>query len=241
MIKLLRRKKVMKVDMPDKQESSRVLKQNFIIAVGLSLLFGLGWGFGLTATSSNTKEVTFAFQVIFSLFVGSQGILIFFFHGLRSPDFRQVWQQAFRLQKQKKYAFSSSQYSRKQSRNSSTYQMSTLSRTGTFPKYSTYRSHSTSEKHPSSPVASSSGLSAVEEGTEADAMQGATVISNPTGEVSNTKDEHATSSEVAETPPEEATDITSNPDGDSNDHKLEENDTEKQTGGDSADVEISFL
>jgi hypothetical protein len=97
--KLLFRKTV---DVDSKAESRRALKQNFFIAVGLSLLLGLGWGFGLTATSSDIKELTFSFQVVFSLFVGSQGVLIFIFHGLRSRHFRQVWTSAFGLRKKRK-------------------------------------------------------------------------------------------------------------------------------------------
>ena len=85
-----------KVDV-ERDSARRTFKKNFFIAVGLSLLLGLGWGFGLTATSSDLKELTFALQVIFSLFVGSQGVLIFFFHGLRSPQFRLVWASAFGL------------------------------------------------------------------------------------------------------------------------------------------------
>ena len=70
-------------------------KRLAIIALGLSVVFGLGWGLGLAATSSDVEEVTFTFQVIFSIFVGSQGILIFILHGLRSPDARLVWKTWF--------------------------------------------------------------------------------------------------------------------------------------------------
>ena len=82
------------------------MKKNLLIAVGLSLLFGLGWGFGLTATSS-AKEATFAFRLLFRIFVGLQGVLILFFHGIRSSEFRQVWASAFGLKKKRKI-FSSS-------------------------------------------------------------------------------------------------------------------------------------
>ena len=84
-----------------------IIMIKLLIAVGLSLLFGLGWGFGLTATSSGIKGATFAFQLIFSIFVGLQGVLILFFHGIRSPEFRQVWASALGLTKKRKI-FSSS-------------------------------------------------------------------------------------------------------------------------------------
>ena len=82
-----------------KNRTATLVKQNLFIAIGLSLLFGLGWGFGLTATSSDYKELTFAFQILFSLFVGSQGVLIFILHGIRSPQFRKVWVTVFGLRK----------------------------------------------------------------------------------------------------------------------------------------------
>ena len=103
MIKLLRRKNIIN---PEKGTVENV-KKNLLIAVGLSLLFGLGWGFGLTATSSGTKEATFAFQLLFSIFVGLQGVLILFLHGIRSSEFRQVWASVFGLKKKQKI-FSSS-------------------------------------------------------------------------------------------------------------------------------------
>ena len=137
-----------KVDIPNKT-NTRVLKQNFIIAVGLSLLFGLGWGFGLTATSSNTKEVTFAFQVIFSLFVGSQGILIFFCHGLRSPDFRQVWQSIFCLLQKKKYSVSSTE----QRKANLSYNTAMLNKTGSLPLHSSPMFHSNTDNFSSDSLA----------------------------------------------------------------------------------------
>ena len=67
------------------------VKKLTLIAIGLSLIFGLGWGLGLAATSSDIEELTFTFQLIFSIFVGSQGLLIFIFHGVRSKDARDEW------------------------------------------------------------------------------------------------------------------------------------------------------
>ena len=71
------------------------MKKHFIIALSLAIVFGLGWGFGLAATSHPIKELTFTFQIVFSLFVGSQGILIFLLHGIRNKDARTLWKQCF--------------------------------------------------------------------------------------------------------------------------------------------------
>ena len=108
-------------------------KQNLIVAVGLSLLCGLGWGFGLTATSSDVKEVTFALQILFSVFVGSQGVLIFFFHGVRSPKFRLVWVSVFRLRIQQNRRMASLHYIKKDKDSSSDYiGVSALKKSETF-------------------------------------------------------------------------------------------------------------
>ncbi|XP_064387545.1 latrophilin-like protein 1 isoform X4 [Halichondria panicea] len=84
---------------PLKDSSSRQQFRNFqknlIIAMCLSVVLGLGWGLGLVSTSSGLVELSFIFQVIFSIFVGFQGVLIFFFYGLRSTDFRQTWTKLF--------------------------------------------------------------------------------------------------------------------------------------------------
>ena len=71
------------------------IKRKFVPALGLATLFCLTWGLGLAATSTGAKEVTFAFQVIVSILIGSQGVLIFIFQGLRSDKVRKVWTRWF--------------------------------------------------------------------------------------------------------------------------------------------------
>lgn len=68
-------------------------KESLIIALSLTIIFGLGWAFGLLATSYPSEAVTITFQVVFSIFVGSQGILLFVLHGIRNPDARGLWKR----------------------------------------------------------------------------------------------------------------------------------------------------
>ncbi len=70
-------------------------KKLVLIATGLSIVFGLGWGLGiisLVVSIADEDNVSFAFQVIFSILVGIQGVLIFIFHGVRSNEARKEWQ-----------------------------------------------------------------------------------------------------------------------------------------------------
>ena len=70
-------------------------KKKVFIAIGLATVLGLGWGFGLLATSSDFRGLTLAFQIIFSIFVGCQGLLLFVLHGLRSAEARKEWKLWF--------------------------------------------------------------------------------------------------------------------------------------------------
>ena len=81
----------------DKKEGSKtkIMKTNFTIAATLAVVFGLGWALGLVATSLPVKELTLTFQILFSLFVGAQGLLLFLLHGLRNQDIRKAWIQCF--------------------------------------------------------------------------------------------------------------------------------------------------
>ena len=81
-----------KSDLKDKLES---VKKQVAIAVGLATLFGLGWGFGLAASSTTEKELTFAFQLLFGLFVGLQGVILFVLHGVRKQEARSQWKEWF--------------------------------------------------------------------------------------------------------------------------------------------------
>ena len=80
-----------------KQEASKIkaMQVNFTIAATLAVMFGLGWALGLAATSLPVKELTLAFQILFSIFVGAQGVLIFLLHGVRNQDIRKLWIQCF--------------------------------------------------------------------------------------------------------------------------------------------------
>lgn len=64
-----------------------------LAALSLSLVFGLGWGLGLLATSTRVIGITIGFQIAFTVVVGSQGLLLLVFHGFRSDKARQVWKQ----------------------------------------------------------------------------------------------------------------------------------------------------
>ena len=68
------------------------IKQQFIVAVMLSLLFGLGWGVGLVATTSiPVLEVSLTLQIIFIILTNFQGVLILVMNCLRSADARAEW------------------------------------------------------------------------------------------------------------------------------------------------------
>ena len=70
-----------------------VIAKHLLIAVVLSLLFGLGWAFGLIGTSSLPREAYLPAQYIFSIFMGIQGVLIFFLHAVRSQEAREEWKK----------------------------------------------------------------------------------------------------------------------------------------------------
>lgn len=65
--------------------------RNVSIAAGLSLVLGLGWGFGLVASSNKINALACVLQFLFSVFVGSQGPLYLLAHGVRNKDARKVW------------------------------------------------------------------------------------------------------------------------------------------------------
>ena len=77
------------------KEESRFNTKNFMIAIVLSITFGLGWGFGFLATSHDVLPLVLIFQAIFTIIVGIQGVLLFIFHGVCNPDVQGLWKSMF--------------------------------------------------------------------------------------------------------------------------------------------------
>ena len=78
-----------------KESTLTFVWKNAIIAFSLAILFGLGWGLGLAASGTPSEEVTFILQLLFTIFVGCQGILIFVLHGIRKAEVRDEWKKWF--------------------------------------------------------------------------------------------------------------------------------------------------
>ena len=78
-------------------KSKSIFKQQFIIAITLSILFGLGWGLGLLVTGDiyTNKTVRDLFASMFVILTAFHGLFIFIMHCLRSKDARNVWNKAF--------------------------------------------------------------------------------------------------------------------------------------------------
>lgn len=67
-------------------------KKQVLLVITLSILFGIGWGIGLTATSTiPTEWMRYALEISFVIVVSIHGILIFIFYGLRISKVRKTW------------------------------------------------------------------------------------------------------------------------------------------------------
>ena len=75
----------------------KFVRQQLIIAVTLSVMFGLGWGIGLLATQDihTNKTVRDLFAAFFVLITAFHGLFIFIMHCLRSREVRTVWKRWF--------------------------------------------------------------------------------------------------------------------------------------------------
>jgi hypothetical protein len=92
-VSLLRNKKTQKWTR-EAQTTRSKLKQNLIIALTLSLLFGLGWGVGFAATTSvSYAPVSVTLQVTFILLNSFEGFFIFIMCCVCSEDARSVWKE----------------------------------------------------------------------------------------------------------------------------------------------------
>ena len=80
-----------------KDTKTLFLYQHLIIAITLSVLFGLGWGIGLFATQNihTNKTVRDILAALFVVFTAFHGLFIFIMQCLRSEDVRKSWKICF--------------------------------------------------------------------------------------------------------------------------------------------------
>ena len=78
------------------------LKENFMIALGLSLLFGIGWAVGLLARSDLPGAVRYPAEWIFTLMTAFLGVYLFVLYIPRSSEARGLWKRWLLCQHKKK-------------------------------------------------------------------------------------------------------------------------------------------
>ena len=71
----------------------RKLKENFMIALGLSTLFGMGWAIGLLASSDLPPAVRYPAEWVFTLVTAFLGVYLFVLYVLRSQEARRLWKR----------------------------------------------------------------------------------------------------------------------------------------------------
>ena len=74
-------------------EKLRKLKENFMVALGLSLLFGMGWAIGLLASSDLPPEVHTPAEWIFTILNAFLGVYLFVLYVIRPPEARNLWKR----------------------------------------------------------------------------------------------------------------------------------------------------
>ena len=96
------------------------VKKNFMIALGLSLLFGFGWAFGLLASDDVLVEVRYPAEWIFTLMTAFLGVYLFAFYILRSTEARRFWKSCLPCQHKKATVMPNATAKRPESRKRST-------------------------------------------------------------------------------------------------------------------------
>ena len=71
----------------------QLVKQQFIAALSLAVLFGLGWGFGFLSTGAfqSVEYIRRTMEILFIFFTSFQGLFVFLFQCVYSKAVRDVW------------------------------------------------------------------------------------------------------------------------------------------------------
>ena len=71
----------------------KLVKQQFIAALSLAVLFGLGWGFGFLSTGAFKEIDPFrrTMEIIFIFLTSFQGLFVFLFQCVYSKAARDIW------------------------------------------------------------------------------------------------------------------------------------------------------
>ena len=83
------------------RSNMRKLKENFMVALGLSLLFGIGWAVGLLASSDAPDAVRLPAEWIFTIVNAFLGVYLFVLYVIRSPEARKLWKKRLCCQRKK--------------------------------------------------------------------------------------------------------------------------------------------
>ena len=92
MISLLKKSASNRFNEAKKKNRKAEAKQQCRVAFTVSVLFGLGWGFGPLATESITvAAIRIIFNSLFTFFTAFQGFFVFLLYVIMSPNARKVW------------------------------------------------------------------------------------------------------------------------------------------------------
>ncbi|XP_019853770.1 PREDICTED: adhesion G protein-coupled receptor L3-like [Amphimedon queenslandica] len=105
-VSLSRKTLSLKLNNVKTKKESKILKQQLMIAITLSILFGFGWGLGLLVTEDiyTSKTVRDLIASVFVFLTGFHGLFIFVIYCLRSKEVRFVWKNVFLCKKGKEFS-----------------------------------------------------------------------------------------------------------------------------------------
>ena len=94
-ISLIRKQKKLSVETGNASLGMKT-KAQVVLAVSLSLLFGIGWASGVPATQSfDVLWLRFLFELVFVVLTAFQGLFVFIMYGIRVRNVRLTWMKWF--------------------------------------------------------------------------------------------------------------------------------------------------